>query len=106
MIRQRKPSASTQKVLLALMSKSQDLHYGYSLMKETGLKSGTLYPILMRLKERGFLKSEWETLNENGRPPRQHYELTPLGTSYVRNAVIPHISPVNKSPLTTKANLT
>ena len=57
MTRHRKPSASTQKILAALLSKTGEPHYGYALMKETGLKSGTLYPILMRLTERGYLKA-------------------------------------------------
>jgi len=64
------------------MTQTDIPHYGYSLMKETGLKSGTLYPILMRLKTRGYLKAEWDLSSPTGRPPRQHYELTPLGINY------------------------
>jgi len=84
MTRTRKPSPSTQKILMALLSETSQPHYGYALMKETALKSGTLYPILMRLKERGYLKAEWDTSTPTGRPPRQHYELTPLGINYAR----------------------
>ena len=88
MIRTRKPSGSTLKILKALLSKTDTPHYGYALMKETGLKSGTLYPILMRLTERGYLKAQWDMSSPTGRPPRQHYELTPLGINYAREAVI------------------
>lgn len=84
MARIRKPSPSTQKILTALLTKTDKPHYGYALMKKTGLKSGTLYPILMRLTERGYLKSEWDISTPTGRPPRQHYELTPLGINYAR----------------------
>ena len=84
MTRIRKPSASTQKILTALLSRTDSPHYGYGLMKETGLKSGTLYPILMRLTERGYLTAKWDMSTPTGRPPRQHYELTPLGINYAR----------------------
>jgi len=64
-------------------------HYGYGLMKETGLKSGTLYPILMRLKERGYVKAQWDREAPSGRPPRQHYKLTPQGKTYAQDAMTP-----------------
>jgi len=86
MTRYRTPSLSTRKTLSALMAQTDILHYGYALMKETGLKSGTLYPILMRLKERGYLTAKWDISCPTGRPPRQHYELTPLGLNYARQA--------------------
>jgi len=53
-------------------------------MKATGLKSGTLYPILMRLKDRGFLSSQWEAPQVSGRPPRQSYQLTPKGRTFAK----------------------
>jgi len=87
MTRSRKPSLSTQKILSVLMGTGDELHYGYALMKATGLKSGTIYPILMRLKERGYLKAEWTASASPGRPPRQHYELTSLGKAYARETI-------------------
>jgi DNA-binding PadR family transcriptional regulator len=33
--------------------------YGYELSRETGLKSGTLYPILMRLAKFSLLETKW-----------------------------------------------
>lgn len=44
---------------------------------------GTLYPILRRLEEEGFLRSEW-TAGEGG-PGRKMYTLTPSGAEEVRN---------------------
>ena len=79
MTRKRTPSPSTCLVLTCLQSKP---YYGYALMKETSLKSGTLYPILMRLTDRGFLTSTWEEPQGLGRPPRQIYELTTQGRAY------------------------
>ena len=52
--------------------------YGYDISQSTGLKSGTLYPILMRLAEHGLLQARWE-LAETGKPPRHLYKLTKNG---------------------------
>lgn len=54
-------------------------HHGYGLSRQTGLKSGTLYPLLIRLSEQGFLVSRWETPEQPGRPPRHVYQLTTNG---------------------------
>ena len=49
--------------LEALGREGQRWRYGYDLGKETGLKSGSLYPILIRLADRGLL----ETIRERVR---------------------------------------
>lgn len=54
-------------------------HYGYDLGRRAGLKSGTLYPILVRLAERGWLETRWTHPERPGRPPRHIYRLTALG---------------------------
>ncbi len=59
-------------------------HHGYELSKATGLLSGTLYPILMRLSERGFLEHRWVETEEAGRPPRHVYRLTAKGAAHAR----------------------
>jgi DNA-binding PadR family transcriptional regulator len=53
--------------------------YGYELSQATGLKSGTIYPILMRLSDRDQLESKWEAAVLPGRPPRHMYRLTAAG---------------------------
>jgi DNA-binding PadR family transcriptional regulator len=58
--------------------------YGYELLGATGLKSGSLYPILMRLAERGLLDAAWEEDAPPGRPPRHLYRLSPTGREWVR----------------------
>ena len=67
---------TTAKVLLALAEQPQAWRYGYDLSRQTGLKSGTLYPLLMRLAERGWLQTRWEDSGLAGRPPRHMYRLT------------------------------
>ena len=69
-------SKQTLKLLAALTGSPASWHYGYALSRQTGLLSGTLYPILMRLEERGWLETRWETPPPGGRPPRHMYRLT------------------------------
>ena len=78
-MRRRRPSAQTQRVLLALASDPGQWRYGYELGVEVGLKSGSLYPILMRLGDRTLVDARWEDDPPRGRPPRHLYRLTPTG---------------------------
>lgn len=87
MERNRKPSAHTLLVLAALLKRARDWHYGYELSQVTGLKSGTLYPILMRLSDRGLLDSDWQPAELAGRPPRHVYQLTAAGSAFARGAL-------------------
>ena len=79
-------SPQTGLVLAELLQTAQDWRYGYDLSRSTGLKSGTLYPILMRLAEHRLLETNWETV-EAGRPPRHLYKLTADGLRYAREQV-------------------
>lgn len=42
---------------------------------------GTLYPLLMRLKNGGLLSYRWE--ESTGGPPRKYYALTPAGKDFL-----------------------
>jgi DNA-binding PadR family transcriptional regulator len=66
-------------VLAALAADPSAWRYGYELGQEVGLKAGSLYPILMRLSDRGLLEATWETTPPQGRPPRHLYRLTGAG---------------------------
>ena len=74
MPRNRAPSAQTVTVLRALAADPSRWRYGYELGAEVDLRSGSLYPILMRLSDRGLLESAWQE-TERGRPPRHVYRL-------------------------------
>jgi PadR family transcriptional regulator len=67
------------RVLLALAADPSRWRHGYELLGETGLQSGALYPILMRLADRELLEAEWESDAPAGRPPRHLYRLTADG---------------------------
>jgi len=73
-------SLQTLSVLACFFARPSGWRYGYELSRETGLKSGTLYPILMRLAKCKMLDTRWVT-SEKGVPPRHMYRLTSKGFS-------------------------
>jgi PadR family transcriptional regulator, regulatory protein PadR len=79
MTRPRRPSAQTTAVVLALAQTPTAWHYGYQLCRQLDLKAGSVYPILMRLADRGLLETAWERDVPAGRPPRHLYRLTGPG---------------------------
>jgi DNA-binding PadR family transcriptional regulator len=76
-------------LLAALLSQRAQWQHGYDLSEQTGLPSGTLYPILMRLSDRGMVDAKWEPSPHPGRPPRKLYRLTTKGTAYVTEHLRP-----------------
>ncbi len=80
-------SRQTFALLDAMLAGPSLWHHGYSLSQRTGLASGTLYPILMRLEKLGWLETRWETFAEPGRPPRHLYRLTADGRAWAREEV-------------------
>lgn len=70
---------ATAAVLTALAA---GLEYGFDIAAATGLRRGTVYPILRRLEEAGMVTGRWEaheTSRQEGRPPRRYYQLTAAG---------------------------
>ena len=56
--------------------------YGFSVMEQTGLPSGTVYPALRRLERDALIRSAWEKqsiADKEQRPPRKYYTLTAAG---------------------------
>ena len=82
MQRNRPPSPQTINVLRALAADPTQWRYGYDLATQVLLKSGSLYPILVRLADRGLLETAWEQ-GEGSRPPRHLYRLSSAGRDYV-----------------------
>jgi PadR family transcriptional regulator, regulatory protein PadR len=85
MQRHRRHSRQTIAVMHALALDPSRWRYGYDLGVELGLKSGSLYPILIRLADRGLLASTWEH-TEPGKPPRHLYRLTNAGAAEAARA--------------------
>jgi PadR family transcriptional regulator, regulatory protein PadR len=72
-------------VLSALLRSPTEWRYGYDLSRETELKSGSLYPLLIRLKDQGWLQSKWH--QAENQKPRHMYRLTALGQRMARQTV-------------------
>ena len=79
-------SAQTLSLLAALSEQPSQWRHGYALAKETGLKSGTLYPILIRLTDRGLVEACWQAEPQPGRPRRHLYRLTADGLAAATRA--------------------
>jgi DNA-binding PadR family transcriptional regulator len=82
----RRLSPQTAEVLTTLALNPQSWLYGLEIAAATGLKSGSLYPILIRLAERGLLESQWLEPGQPGRPPRHAYRITAAGKAALRAA--------------------
>jgi PadR family transcriptional regulator, regulatory protein PadR len=80
-------STQTLAVLSALTTEPADWRHGYDLARETSLKSGTLYPILVRLANRGLVEACWEEEQPAGRPRRHLYRLTTDGLAVAADAL-------------------
>ena len=75
-------------VLQAFLDAAGDEQYGHELIDATGLFPGTIYPILARLEQAGWLESRWEDVDQHdaGRPRRRYYRLTAAGMQAARDA--------------------
>jgi DNA-binding PadR family transcriptional regulator len=89
MARLRTDSAQTLAVLDELLTDPAAERHGYDLARATGLASGTLYPILIRLADRGLLAARWEIAAK----PRHVYRLTRAGERYARERLAPRAKP-------------
>lgn len=80
-------SLSATAILLAI---SRGSRYGFDIMDEAALPSGTVYPVLARLEERGYVRSRWETASiaqKEGRPPRRYYTVTAIGRDALATSI-------------------
>lgn len=75
------------RTLAAFLDEPGGWRYGYDLMKVADVSSGTLYPLLARLTDDGWLESRWEESEFPGKPPRQMYRLTATGRLRARQAL-------------------
>jgi PadR family transcriptional regulator, regulatory protein PadR len=77
----RTPPRKTRQLLTAMLRQPHTWQYGYELSKPTGLKSGTLYPLLMRVSDQGLPESKWQEPERLGKPSHA-YKLTPNGSAF------------------------
>jgi DNA-binding PadR family transcriptional regulator len=91
--RNRRPSKQMLLLLEVLSARPQQWRHGYDLMKETGLLSGTLYPLLMRMTEQGLVEAEWREPEQLGRPARHVYRLTAAGVTLAQASARSNAAP-------------
>ena len=88
MTRKRALSNHARALLAALLEAGLRWSHGYELGSLTGIHSGTLYPLLIRLEAQGYLEAEWQQPVAGGRPPRHAYRLTAAGQRLARGEVL------------------
>lgn len=66
---------------MALMDDVARKHWGYDLSRQSGVRSGVMYPLLTRMLDEGWLTDGWEDADpsKKKRPKRRYYEITDLG---------------------------
>jgi PadR family transcriptional regulator len=87
------PVRLTHPTTLVLVALARGVRHGFDLLDETGLESGTVYPILRRLERAGLVRSRWEAVQHaraEGRPPRRYYELSGAGAEVLKEALALH----------------
>jgi PadR family transcriptional regulator, regulatory protein PadR len=82
-------SHQTKRLLQAFLDSTGEETYGFALSQATGLKPGTLYPLLQRLVDEGWITARWEKIDESAerRRRRRYYRLTAVGETNARDAV-------------------
>lgn len=84
-------------LLSTLYDVAPEWSHGYDLMKSTGILSGTLYPLLMRMSDQALVEAEWCPPTMPGRPPRHAYRLTSKGLALAREAAEVREAPHGKA---------
>lgn len=84
--------------MLALFLLQKGELYAYDIMRKIGalsgnalaVQGGTLYPILYKLTEKGFVTDRVEVIGRRGRMTRVYYRITPEGEDYLRSLIATH----------------
>ena len=93
----RSPSPRARAVLECLSETGREWRHGYDLVRATGVKSGTLYPLLIRLEAQGYLEAQWQSPAAPGRPPRHAYRLTAQGARFARKVLAADAAPTSEA---------
>ena len=83
------PHAAFLKTLEVFLNEPTKKFSGLDICNKTGLKSGTVYPLLIGMEEKGWLVSEWEDIDPEveKRPKRHFYSLSEKGNRRGREMI-------------------
>ena len=76
--------------VMVLHALARGHRWGFDLVEQTGLTSGTVYPALERLERLGLARSSWEEASlahAEKRPPRRYFEITAEGKAELVSAL-------------------
>jgi DNA-binding PadR family transcriptional regulator len=79
--------------VLSVLSSTSEPSWGLAVIKSSGRPAGSVYPILERLEQAGWVTSRWEQDADRPGPRRRYYELTADGATAARSAVTAFRSP-------------
>ena len=87
-------TAQTLRLIGVFLADPDAERYGLQIANDAGLKSGSVYVVLARLEEAGWLSSRWEDVDPvaEGRPRRRLYRLTRDGERIGREALEAHLA--------------
>jgi DNA-binding PadR family transcriptional regulator len=94
-------------VLAELLQDPSSPRYGLEISEKAEIKTTTIYDILMRLEQAGWVKSRWESVapNKVGRPRRRLYSLTGMGEAAARAAIEREIQKLQRTVDATKGRI-
>ena len=73
--------------VLCVLDESAQPSWGLAIIKASGRPAGSVYPILERLEQAGWVTSAWEDDPSRVGPRRRFYELTSDGATAARAAI-------------------
>jgi DNA-binding PadR family transcriptional regulator len=94
-------SPSALRVLEAIAHGAQ---YGFDVMDQTELPSGTVYPALARLERDGLVRAKWESrtiAHREKRPPRRYCEVSAHGARAMTQSIEYYRALIANAPPTT-----
>jgi DNA-binding PadR family transcriptional regulator len=87
------PPALSLGAVAVLHAVASGRRFGFDIIDQTGLTSGTVYPALDKLEELGLLRSHWEderVAQREKRPARRYFALTGRGIEALAAAIDRH----------------
>lgn len=79
----------TYATAMVVQALDRGYRYGFDIAEVTGIRGGTVYPILRRLEENGFVEGKWEDIElarSEGRPSRRYYALADAAAEFLASA--------------------